>query len=506
MADSPFARYLGTNYAATEDEIAVIEKLIAEPTRQLLSLESEIAKLQKSIEKLEETRRDLSTYVEAHKALISPIRRMPLDVLSEIFVACLPTHRNCVMSASEAPILLGHICSSWRTLSLCTPRLWASLHVVQPRGNEGYAVVWDRMTQRLETMKMWLRRSGQCPLSISLQIGLYHTPADTQSSHQSIPQGDMFLRELIPFAGRWRSVRFILPFDAIKHLEHLTVEDIPMLQDISVMVTDREGFGPSEDGPDLVTTQFKMLDSPRIARFSGCGRDFGDLGEIPLHWDSLQELSIGGFVWESALDGDSTLQLLSRCTRLRSCKLVVYLSREQIQHPPVELPFLHTLYLDVGNMSSSSSLLDHLNSPALRTLVFRGNGDGLPTVLASCSCLESVTIEISFIDQVSLLLGLSVLPPTMRHLSLHKFSDPTIGGGAGSAIDDEMLDILIPNPGGQYSQCPSLETLDLGIGCQVSESALQRFISQRMKMTETPCLKRVRVSFGRPTKLDIVSN
>ncbi|KAJ7634614.1 hypothetical protein FB45DRAFT_909361, partial [Roridomyces roridus] len=43
---------------------------------------------------------------------------------------CLPTHRNCVMDASEAPLLLGRISSAWRALSLATPRLWASLHIV----------------------------------------------------------------------------------------------------------------------------------------------------------------------------------------------------------------------------------------------------------------------------------------------------------------------------------------------------------------------------------------
>ncbi|KAF8210556.1 hypothetical protein K438DRAFT_1570262, partial [Mycena galopus ATCC 62051] len=57
------------------------------------------------------------------KALISSIRRLPLQVIQEIFIACLPTHRNCVMSASEAPIQLGRICSSWRALAFSTPQL-----------------------------------------------------------------------------------------------------------------------------------------------------------------------------------------------------------------------------------------------------------------------------------------------------------------------------------------------------------------------------------------------
>ncbi|KAK7043475.1 hypothetical protein R3P38DRAFT_3259509 [Favolaschia claudopus] len=116
--ESPFSDRLGTNYCATGDEVLEIQHLIAEPTRKLLILEEEIAQLEKAIEKLEKDRKIYNTFVEAHKALISPIRRMPLDVLSEIFLACLPTHRNCVMSASEAPVILGRICSSWRALSL----------------------------------------------------------------------------------------------------------------------------------------------------------------------------------------------------------------------------------------------------------------------------------------------------------------------------------------------------------------------------------------------------
>ncbi|KAJ7022093.1 hypothetical protein C8F04DRAFT_245444 [Mycena alexandri] len=46
-----------------------------------------------------------------------------------------PTHRNRVMSAVEAPVLLGRICRSWR--SLTTPRLWSRLHVVEPSWRAG---------------------------------------------------------------------------------------------------------------------------------------------------------------------------------------------------------------------------------------------------------------------------------------------------------------------------------------------------------------------------------
>ncbi|KAJ6594646.1 hypothetical protein B0H19DRAFT_908650, partial [Mycena capillaripes] len=121
---SPFATQLGTNYCPTDKEVLEIENLIVEPTLRLKCLDDEIANLQKAIDKLAEERESLGAYVEAHRALISPVRRLPLDIIQEIFLACLPTHRNCVMSAYKAPILLGRICSLWRAISLSTPRLW----------------------------------------------------------------------------------------------------------------------------------------------------------------------------------------------------------------------------------------------------------------------------------------------------------------------------------------------------------------------------------------------
>ncbi|KAJ7655920.1 hypothetical protein B0H17DRAFT_878178, partial [Mycena rosella] len=66
----------------------------------------------------------LGAYVAEHKALTSPVRQLLLDILQEIFAACMPTHRNCVMSARRLLSWAVHICSAWRAISLSTPRLW----------------------------------------------------------------------------------------------------------------------------------------------------------------------------------------------------------------------------------------------------------------------------------------------------------------------------------------------------------------------------------------------
>ncbi|KAJ7502546.1 hypothetical protein B0H11DRAFT_642432 [Mycena galericulata] len=101
---SPFAQKLGTNYCPTDEELIEIQALIVEPALRVKRLGEEIAELQKTIDKLAQERDELEVYVDAHRALISPFGRLPLDIIQTIFVACMPNHRNCVMSASEPPV------------------------------------------------------------------------------------------------------------------------------------------------------------------------------------------------------------------------------------------------------------------------------------------------------------------------------------------------------------------------------------------------------------------
>jgi hypothetical protein len=109
--ESPFAQHLNTNYAPSDAEVASIQS-------HLIPHILEVSHLEK-----------VQEYIDAHKALLSPARHLPPDVLQEIFLACLPTDRNAAMSATEAPLLLTCICSAWRALALSTPALWTSLHL-----------------------------------------------------------------------------------------------------------------------------------------------------------------------------------------------------------------------------------------------------------------------------------------------------------------------------------------------------------------------------------------
>jgi hypothetical protein len=87
------------------------------------------------------------------------------------------------------------------------------------------ALFEKRHTQRLETMKDWLGRSGNCPLSISLEGALYFGGVDPC----------LFLQALIPFASRWQTINFTAQAPRLTEaLSHLTENDMPILQDLVI--------------------------------------------------------------------------------------------------------------------------------------------------------------------------------------------------------------------------------------------------------------------------------
>ncbi|KAJ7765761.1 hypothetical protein B0H16DRAFT_1524297 [Mycena metata] len=476
---SPFASRLGTNYCPADDEISQIKAFLFDPSLRLKRIDEESAVLQRE-------RDFLATSIDAHKALITPVRRLPLDIIQEIFLACLPAHRNCVMSATEAPVLLGRICSLWRAISLNMPRLWTRINVVQP-----YRQHWTpsdmlanaKGAQRVEVLKTWLGRSGELPLSISL----------VAINPQSI-------QALLPFAARWQHIQFLskMPSSLLEPLSRMTEADVPMLETI----TFHHGLPPRQED----WGGFTMFGGPRLSGFTAATRDFAT-GDLPLRWHQLTTLRMRGFPNGDGMTSHNILQLLSRCPQLRACK-VAFGNSGDTSHPPVELKFLHSLHLVSGAVDDAVSFfLDRLLLPELRNFTLRTpnahytqtNGQHDPPPLfryiALWNKLESLEIDTGLFPESSWLQAIRSLPTTMRQLVIHntRIRLPI----------ETTLTILTPLPG-IPAQCPVLEGLVISRSRSLPEAALLRFIAARMRGASPPTLRRVEVAFNREMEADIL--
>ncbi|KAJ6451598.1 hypothetical protein C8R45DRAFT_1113466 [Mycena sanguinolenta] len=120
---------------------AEIERIIEEDEAEILTLQSQIDAL-------------IESRVLALKYIISPIRSMPVELLSEIFDLAIEDQTH----VQDAHRIL-QVCSDWRRVAhtSSTPRLWTRTLDVLRKG-----AWWTA------ALKAWLARSAPLPVSILL--------------------------------------------------------------------------------------------------------------------------------------------------------------------------------------------------------------------------------------------------------------------------------------------------------------------------------------------------
>ncbi|KAL4064451.1 hypothetical protein J3A83DRAFT_4067547, partial [Scleroderma citrinum] len=151
---------LGTNGSPPDIQRNEVRSLLAEPKAELEAVENVITSLQARLADYQRRKRELISYVEDLDALLSPIRRMPPEIMSRIFEFCgdIGARGPHAEPSKRAPLLLGSVCRSWRTLSLAIPRLWTTLYLKLP--TTGAFVKQEKILQA------WLERSRPFPISL----------------------------------------------------------------------------------------------------------------------------------------------------------------------------------------------------------------------------------------------------------------------------------------------------------------------------------------------------
>ncbi|KAJ7138106.1 hypothetical protein C8R44DRAFT_555779, partial [Mycena epipterygia] len=102
----------------------------------LAQYDSEIERLKETLQAMLADRMKLQQYAQGCRSAMSPIRRLPPEILCEIFMAHSSSSPQPHSSAGEKKnisksdlLLVSHVCAQWRTLALGTPRLWSDIAV-----------------------------------------------------------------------------------------------------------------------------------------------------------------------------------------------------------------------------------------------------------------------------------------------------------------------------------------------------------------------------------------
>ena len=134
-----------------------------EAKAHLLNAEKEMKRLDLAIaahssKKLQNDRVKIAQRVQSYRIIIAPHRRLPPEILSEIFRYCVAPEIRVGSKPFTGPLDL--VCSRWRRIALGTPGLWNEIHI--DYGD------WSDYRILTKEAKLRLSRSGYAPLSLTI--------------------------------------------------------------------------------------------------------------------------------------------------------------------------------------------------------------------------------------------------------------------------------------------------------------------------------------------------
>ena len=377
------APFLQSNDVPSESTMLEVTESLKASFNELQEVETEIQRLAKLMELMKMKRQSIQKIINDHHIILSPARRLPPDVLHEIFFHCLPTHHNPSMKYSESPLLLTRICSSWRAIALSSPRIWSKIHIPLP-GDPGVSEGFNEtitvetrlndrrqrfagvMKSRCDAVRSWLSRSGTCPLSLSVAYW-----GGDVSMHDS--KEDELIQEmfdiLLSFADRWTNVILSVPEDIHNKLQNdINPTMFSSLQSLKITLYGKPHWGNGKPTPIL------LLAAPALRRLT-----INDI-EATFHMtlNPVQPIwsQITHITFASATTDMHFLVLLRQCPNLVLGNFIVDASQwsEQtiVDQGEVLLPRLESLAINDSGTHGIMAILFHaIKAPALTKLLYQ---------------------------------------------------------------------------------------------------------------------------------------
>lgn len=394
---------LRSNYSSSSTDRTQISELLSKIKNDAARCDAEISRLHSLIISLENMRQQLRSRSNACSSLLSPIRRLPVELLVQIFSYCSGCN-DLATGEDERPQLLtlNAVCASWRSIISSTPKLWSTITV-------------DRNFQQrgLGLLKMYVQRSKQSPLSIKAGANCdmdFEAPV---------------MECLIPHSRRWVDVDLHLcdsqllneTFSALKG-------NMPLVERLYLGLLDLEAtdYTIFESMPRLHTLSLLVF-SPNIL----------------LPWEQVIHFSL------SITPLNQFSLLLARFPRMETARLEKCLVQSHHRRDEDEVtitsPYLHALSLSISTSIKDSNILSTMFTsatlPSLRSLSIEDTNhlqkwpqDSFSSFLSRSSCTITKISLTYFAFSDADLLGIFSLLPWLTDLTLQdqlpETSDSTI--------------------------------------------------------------------------------
>ncbi|KAF7299783.1 hypothetical protein HMN09_00984300 [Mycena chlorophos] len=429
---SPYKDKIDSFFTPSATQIEEINAFLVKARSQFSGLEREIADLDSQIAPLRAQRDALGVVISAHKSLLAPIRRVPDDILREIFLDCLPTDENPLVDPSQPPLLFGQVNRHWRALSHATPLLWSRLRLgaLRYRFEDSKALAKPiaspdahTASQLQCTVSNWIKHSSQTRLSISYSENdfFYFDPAE--------PALREVLRAALIAPERIECLELRGESTLLADALSLEGSRMPSLRLLSLNLR-QQPFRGFDEAPIFAGPP------PALRSLFLMGR--GVPRDIPAPWGQLTELglSIGSSeeTFEGGMDISAACEILASAPKLVRCHCQICPRRPggtlppgRSRQPPAPLPNLQELSVSfpegLGFEHEPEQFFSSIDAPNLRflkiTFTYFRLPDRAAEVLAPNLVPDDDDLVVLIDPMISasyLLTILRVLPPHTTHL------------------------------------------------------------------------------------------
>ena len=162
---------LGNHHPFVKSEAEQLSQLMKDAEKDIRGYNTRISWLRQRAAALELERKAFQERLDTVKSLLSPIRRLPLELLVEIFShCCANTAIRCDLAVDMAEIevpaiVLGQVCRAWHKITASHASLWATLEL-----NVGAEADIPSSNKLRTATERLLKASGNHPLDVKIIV------------------------------------------------------------------------------------------------------------------------------------------------------------------------------------------------------------------------------------------------------------------------------------------------------------------------------------------------
>lgn len=285
-------------------DIAFFQARMADVEAQVQSLDIQISELTRQKDaKLAE--------IATLKNMLSPVRRIPIEILSEIFrLSCLPEKGISMFEHSIVDYMstLSTVCVAWRNTAHATPQLWSSLSLSLSKPHKP-------LMGEVGWVSNWMNRSQGLPVDLYLDLMTRGLKAD------------QFLELAFSFGHKLRLLNLKGCLSFCLHLLGLPHSSLPQLERVflEVWFDDWSDFsdwpGPNEVDHDVIPQQIEIfLGAPKLQCIELIdGTRYQLIKRFGLPLEGLTSLKLTHCINQP--DIDNLMDILCRCKDLNHLRI-----------------------------------------------------------------------------------------------------------------------------------------------------------------------------------------